>query len=399
MVLAQALYEGVDFPEGPIGLITYMRTDSPRVAEQAISEVREFISESIGKEYLPDKPNYYKPKKTAQGAHEAIRPTSVRRHPKDLEQLMDEDLFKLYELIWKRFVASQMKPAVYMQTLVNIKAGKFKLKASGSRLLFNGFSILYTDDKETSKENDSENENRILPQLIQGEKLDLIEVLPSQHFTKPPSRFSEGSLVKALEEEGIGRPSTYAPILRTLVYRDYVRRINGYFHPTELGIKVVDLLVKYFSNIVNVEFTAQIEEKLDEVEQGKVSFVKILKDFYEPFKKDLDFAHQDIKKEIVFTEDICPKCKNPLVIKWGRGGKFLSCSDFPRCRFAKPITTGVKCPEDGCNGELIERRGRRGKNFYGCINYPKCKFTIDDLSKLNKTNESKIEKSDSKEKD
>lgn len=372
MSLAQALYEGIDFPDGPLGLITYMRTDSPKVAQSAISEVREFIDKQFGKEHLPDVPNYYKPKKSAQEAHEAIRPTSVFRSPKDIGQFLDEDLLRLYELIWKRFVASQMKPAVYLQTSIDINSGRFTFRASGSRMLFAGYTAIYVTDDENSQA-------KVIPDLTKGEKLDLANIAPSQHFTKPPPRFSDASLVRTLEENGIGRPSTYAPTLQTLVYRDYVRRISGYFHPTELGMKVVDLLVAYFANVVNVEFTARIEESLDEVEEGKINYSQILKDFYAPFKADLDFAQENIKKEVIYTDQVCSLCGKPMVIKWGRSGKFLSCSAFPECKFAKSITTGIKCPQDGCTGELVERRGMRGRFFYGCTNYPKCTFTSNKL--------------------
>lgn len=372
MSLAQALYEGIDFPDGPLGLITYMRTDSPKAADSAINEVRRFINKEFGKDYLPQTPNYYKPKKSAQEAHEAIRPTSVLRKPKDIELFLDSDLFRLYELIWKRFAASQMNPAVYLQTSIDIKGGQFIFRASVSRMLFAGCALLYLS-------NDENGQSKVLPDLLKGEKLDLINLTPAQHFTKPPPRFSDASLVRALEEDGIGRPSTYAPTLQTLVYRDYVRRISGYFHPTELGMKVSDLLVKYFANVVNVEFTARIEERLDEVEEGKINYRQILKDFYAPFKADLDFAQENIKKEVIHTDEVCSLCGKPMVIKWGRSGKFLSCSAFPECRFAKSITTGIKCPQDNCSGELIERRGRRGRFFYGCSNYPKCTFISNKL--------------------
>ena len=372
MSLAQALYEGIDFPDGPLGLITYMRTDSPKAADSAINEVRGFINKEFGKDYLPQTPNYYKPKKSAQEAHEAIRPTSVLRKPKDIELFLDNDLFRLYELIWKRFLSSQMQPAVYLQTSIDIKGGQFIFRASGSRMLFAGCSVLYIADDENGQ-------SKVLPDLIKGEKLDLVNLTPAQHFTKPPPRFSDASLVRALEEDGIGRPSTYAPTLQTLVYRDYARRISGYFHPTELGMKVSDLLVKYFANVVNVEFTARIEERLDEVEEGKINYSQILKDFYAPFKADLDFAQENIKKEVIYTDEVCSLCGKPMVIKWGRAGKFLSCSAFPECRFAKSITTGIKCPQDNCTGELIERRGKRGRFFYGCTNYPKCTFISNKL--------------------
>jgi DNA topoisomerase-1 len=228
-------------------------------------------------------------------------------------------------------------------------------------------------NKNNDEENEQKNKNPV-PPLEKDEILDLIKLLPSQHFTKPPPRFSDSSLVKALEEEGIGRPSTYAPIIYTLILRDYARRLKGYFYPTELGFKVCDLLVEYFPKIMDVKFTAQMEEELDEVEEGRLEGVKVLEDFYSPFKASLDFATQNIKKEVITTEEICDKCGRPMIIKWGRKGKFLSCSGYPECKNSKSITSGVKCPEPGCGGELIERRSKRGF-FYGCSNYPKCTFT------------------------
>lgn len=372
MSLAQVLYEGVELPDGPEGLITYMRTDSPKVANSAIEQVRKYIENEIGEDYLPDEPIVYKSKKSAQEAHEAIRPTSVLNTPEKLESFLDDDLLKLYRLIWRRFVASQMNAAVYLQMSVDVKAGNCIFRASGSKLLFAGFSTVYID-------NDKDKESKFLPEFIKGEKLNLIKLTSDQHFTKPPPRFSDASLVKLLEENGIGRPSTYAPTLQTLLYRDYARRVSGYFHPTELGMKVVAMLVEYFGNVVNVEFTARLEERLDEIEEGKFKYPEVLSDFYEPFKKNLDYAHENIKKEIVYVDEICPECSKRMVIKWGRSGKFLSCSGFPECKFAKSITTGIKCSEDGCDGEILERRGRRGRFFYGCTSYPKCRFTSNKL--------------------
>ena len=371
MIVAQQLYEGIDIGEdNPIGLITYMRTDSPRVAPEAIKGVRSLILKQFGKKYLPEQPNVYKVKKLAQEAHEAIRPTLVSRPPETLKEFLRPEQFKLYELIYNRFLASQMTPAVYSITTVNIQVERYLFIASGSTLIFEGFMAVYNksnNEEEKGKKN-------IIPPLEKDEVLDLIKLLPSQHFTKPPPRFSDSSLVKALEEEGIGRPSTYAPIISTLILRDYARRLKGYFYPTELGFKVCDLLVEYFPKIMDVKFTALMEEELDEIEEGRLDKIKVLEDFYQPFKVSLDFAQEHIKKEVITTEEVCEQCNRPMIIKWGRKGKFLSCSGYPECKNSKSITSGVKCPEPGCGGELIERRGRLGF-FFGCSNFPKCTFT------------------------
>lgn len=368
MMIAQQLYEGIDIgEENPVGLITYMRSDSTHVAAEAIREVRTHIGGKFGKEYLPDEPNVYKVKKLAQEAHEAIRPTSIARNAESLKNFLTPDQFKLYSLIYNRFLASQMNPARFLQTSVIIMSDKYQFNASGSSLVFEGFLAVY------DKSGEEEGKNKI-PELEKDEVLDLTKLEPSQHFTKPPPRYSDSSLVKALEEDGIGRPSTYAPIISTLILRDYVRRIRGYFQPTELGFKVCDMLVQYFPKIMDVNFTAQMEEELDEVEEGVFDKNKALKDFYGPFKESLDFAQGDIKKEVITTDEVCDKCGKPMIVKWGRRGKFLSCSGFPECKNSKSITSGVKCPQPDCGGELIERRSKRGF-FYGCSNFPKCTFT------------------------
>ena len=367
MLLAQQLYEGIELgKEGAIGLITYMRTDSPKVSNQAINSIRDYILKTYGKEYLPASPNIYKSKKQAQEAHEAIRPTIILNTPEKIKQYLNEDQYLLYELIYKKFVASQMNPVIYLQTSVDILAEKYLFIANGSRMIFKGFSIVYQDLTQ-------EKEDRELPELIKDELLNLIKLGPSQHFTKPPPRFSESSLVKALEEEGIGRPSTYAPIIYTLVQRDYVRRTKGYFNPTELGMKVSDILVEYFPKIMDIKFTALMEEELDGIEDGKLIWTQVVSDFYKPFSESLEIAKTQIKKEIIPTDEVCELCGKPMVIKWGRRGKFLSCSDFPKCKFAKSINTGIKCPEAGCSGFLIQRRSKRGI-FYGCTRYPDCKY-------------------------
>jgi DNA topoisomerase-1 len=373
MIVAQQLYEGIDIgEEGPVGLITYMRTDSTNVAVEAIKDVRGFIGEKFGKDFLPETPNVYKVKKFAQEAHEAIRPTFVQNTPEKMKQYLDEDQYKIYELIYNRFVASQMTPARSLVTTVIINAEKYLFSVSGTVPVFEGFTVLYKKNEE------DEGEKKILPPLAKNELLDMVRLLPSQHFTKPPPRFSDSSLIKFLEEEGIGRPSTYAPIIHTLVMRDYVSRIKGYFHPTELGEKVCDLLVTYFPKVMDVKFTAQLEEKLDGIEEGSMDRVKVLQEFYEPFKAGFEFAQNNIQKEVIETDQVCDKCGKPMVIKWGRKGKFLSCSAFPECKNSKSITSGVKCPAPGCPGELIQRRSKRGA-FYGCSAYPACTFISKDL--------------------
>ncbi|MDD5238402.1 MAG: type I DNA topoisomerase, partial [Candidatus Omnitrophica bacterium] len=356
MIIAQQLYEGIDIGEdSPVGLITYMRTDSTHVAPEAIKELRDYISRHFGKKYLPEKPNVYKVKKLAQEAHEAIRTTSISKSPESLKQFLSNDQYKLYELIYNRFLASQMTPANYLITTVNITAGKYLFLASGSQLIFDGFMAVYSKNNNTEEEDAEESKKNKIPPLEKGEILDLLRLLPSQHFTKPPARFSDSSLVKALEEEGIGRPSTYAPIIQTLILRDYMRRLKGYFSPTELGFKVCDLLVEYFPKIMDIKFTALMEEELDEIEEGKFDRNKVLSDFYQPFKTALDFAQANIKKEIVFSDQICDRCGKPMIVKWGRKGKFLSCSGYPQCKNSKSISSGVKCPQAECGGELIER--------------------------------------------
>ncbi len=384
MLLAQQLYEGIDIgQDNPVGLITYMRTDSPHVAGEAIQEVRQHIERSFGKNFLPEKPNVYKAKKSAQEAHEAIRPSYVGRAPESLKDFLNHDQYRLYELIYNRFLASQMTPAEFLATSVDIAADKYLFVASGSQLVFEGFLLAYNRNGNAEEEKEGENSEEDkaknpIPPLEQGEVLGLKGLNPSQHFTKPPPRYSDSSLIKALEEDGIGRPSTYAPIIYTIILRDYVRRIKGYLHPSELGFKVNDLLVEYFPKIIDVNFTASIEEELDEVEEGDLSRDAVLKEFYQPFKESLDFAQANIVKEVITTDQLCDKCGKPLIVKWGRRGKFLSCSGFPECKNSKSITSGVKCPQENCGGELIERRSKRGF-FYGCSNFPKCTFTSRNL--------------------
>ena len=373
MHIAQTLYEGVSIgDEGNVGLITYMRTDSVRISKDAQAEAKKYILDKFGKKYYPDSPNVYKSRKSAQEAHEAIRPALPLREPESIKQYLSPEQLKLYQLIWNRFLASQMSPALYSQTSVDIKAGHYLFKAGATQVVFDGFTAVYEADKEEEKEKE---EKAKLPILSPDEPLDLLHLDPTQHFTKPPPRYSDGSLVKALEELGIGRPSTYAPIIQTIVSRDYVRRESGYFRPTELGVIVTELLMKHFPKILDVEFTAKLEDELDGIEEGEIDWLVVLKSFYSPFIHSVEEAKthmKDVKREVVQTDEVCELCGKPMVIKWGRRGKFLSCSDYPNCKSAKSITSGVKCPT-GDGGELVQRRSTRGY-FYGCTKYPKCTY-------------------------
>jgi len=370
MKIAQELYEGIALGEDEeVGLITYMRTDAVRVSKESQDLARKYILEKYGPEFVPSMPNVYKSKKTAQEAHEAIRPTLPLREPNSIKGYLTPDQLKLYTLIWNRFISSQMTPAVFSVVSVDIKAARCMFKATGSQKLFAGFSIVYEESEEEKEE------EKTLPELAAGEELALLRLNPSQHFTKPPPRYSDASLVKALEDDGIGRPSTYAPIIQTIIARNYVKRKEGYMYPSELGMVVTDLLMKSFPRILDLEFTARMEEELDEIEEGRQKSTEVLKRFYGPFEKEVNHAKVNMRKvkgEEVKTSEVCEKCGKPMVIKWGRLGRFLSCSDFPNCRFAKAIPTGVRCPEPGCGGVLVERRSKRGRHFYGCSNYPKC---------------------------
>lgn len=381
MRVAQSLYEGIELEGAETGgLITYMRTDSVRVSGDAQKAARQYILKTYGDKYYPLKPNIYKSRKTAQEAHECIRPTTPLRDPSRVKDFLNTDQLRLYELIWKRFVSSQMREAVYSVTSVEIEAGTYLFKTSGTRIVFDGFTALYPVS-DTRKEGEKRKEPWKIPALTVGEKLNLTKLLPSQHFTKPPPRYSDASLVKALEEKGIGRPSTYAPIISTIIKRDYVNRIRGYLQATELGGITNGLLVKHFPKILDAGFTAKMENELDDVEEGATDWLIILKDFYSPFMHSVEEAKKhmkSIKKEGVKTDEICALCGKPMIIKWGKRGKFLSCSAFPKCKYAKSITTGVKCPAPDCDGELIERRSRRGP-FYGCTRYPNCKYTARNL--------------------
>lgn len=375
MSVAQQLYEGIELESSiSAGLITYMRTDSVRVSEQAITSVRKFIADKYGKEYLPEKSCYYKTKSNAQAAHEAVRPTLVTRTPESIKTFLNKDQFKLYSLIWNKFVSSQMKPAVILAKKIDITAGRCLFQASVSSVKFPGFLVIYPGKNEQ--------QNNTLPLVAVGEELQLLSLIPSQHFTQPPPRYSEASLVKILEEKGIGRPSTYAPVIHTIIGRNYVVRESNYLLPTELGIIVTDLLVEHFPDILDVEFTAKMEENLDIIEEGRMNWQTVLRDFYNPFLSNLEAAKlkmRNVKKEVVLIDELCPRCSKPLAVKWGKLGKFLSCSGFPGCDFSKSITLGIKCPK--CKtGDVVSRRARKRKKlFYGCSRYPECDFISNKL--------------------
>jgi DNA topoisomerase-1 len=388
MSIAQRLYEGIELgPEGPVGLITYMRTDSVRIAPEALAGVRQFIQEKYGAEYLPEKPNYYKSRKTAQEAHEAIRPTSMKYEPAAVKPFLTKDQSALYELIWNRFVACQMNPAVYDQTTVDIEAGKYTFRAAGSVLLFPGFMALYIEAAEENGE--GEDKEGKLPELTEGEALKLLELLPEQHFTQPPPRYTEATLIKELEEKGIGRPSTYAAILDNIQEREYVGKEKGRLFPTDLGSLVTDLLVAHFQDIFDVQFTAQMEDELDKVEEGDMKWTRALEDFYNPFQKDLEKAKvemEDIKWKGISTDLTCDKCGAPMVIKLGRHGQFLACSNYPECKNTKEFQRNeageiqvleaepVQETCEKCGAPMTIKTGRFGK-FLACSNYPKCKNT------------------------
>ena len=396
MMIAQRLYEGIELgDEGRIGLITYMRTDSTRVADDALQMVRSYVADVFGAPYMPEKPVIYKSKKDAQDAHEAIRPTFVGRTPDDLKAFLSDDEYKLYRLIWTRFVASQMNPAVYDQTTVEISAKDYLFRASGRVMKFDGFLKVYeesSDDDVQKLHTDEEEQDITLPQLTQGEQLKFLEITPRQHFTEPPPRYTEASLVKALEEKGIGRPSTYATILTTIQDREYVQKIQAKFRPTELGTVVTDMLVKHFADIFDLQYTARMEEELDEVEEGKMTWVEALNDFYKKFEKDLKKASknmENLKAQEIPTDEVCEKCGSPMVKKWGQFGSFLACSGYPECKNTKEIAVEESAKDDGsttpdgqpvvepcenCGKAMALKRGRFGQ-FYACTGYPDCKTT------------------------
>lgn len=374
MMLAQQLYEGVSLGKTSVGLITYMRTDSVRLAEVAIAEIRDYIKQNIGSEFCPAKENHYSTKKNAQDAHEAIRPTSVMRTPAEMQKYLTNDQLKLYTLIWNRVVASQMTDAVYDVTTLTIDAAEYQLRATGSVLKFPGFLQLH------SKYDDKEKDSKV-PYVEPGSKLLLYKLMPAeQHFTEPPAHFTEATLIKELEEKGIGRPSTFAPTIVTLLTRGYVVKEAKKLLVTELGIMTVDMLTEYFKGLINIGFTAQMEEKLDEVAEKKHTKDEVLSEFYGPFKKDLDHAGVAIpivEIPLEVSDVPCDKCNDGtmMVIREGRFGKFLACPNFPKCRNTKPILhpIGVKCPK--CGADILERKSKTGKVFYGCEKYPECDYT------------------------
>jgi DNA topoisomerase-1 len=430
MRTAQDLYEGIDVggPDGAVGLITYMRTDSVRVSDVAVASVREYIGESYPQGYLPEAPNAYTTKAArAQEAHEAIRPTDVRRRPEDVQRHLEADQFRLYQLIWQRFVASQMTPAVYDMTVVDFDLGRYLFRATGSVLVFDGFHVVYTEGRE-KEEGKGVEDLPPIPALAQGDRVEVREITPSQHFTEPPPRFSEASLVKELERLGIGRPSTYSAIISTLTAREYVRLDQRRFHPTELGETVEKVMVRHFPSIFDVAFTSEMEGELDRIEEGELDWQRVLQDFYGPFTKALEGvdlnalvaeAHglsledlaketcpkcgerielktgrfgpylacvkykdtcdwvKSIKKDRVPdrpTDEKCHLCSSEMVIKTGRFGEFLACTKYPECKGTRSIPIGVKCPK--CvEGDLAERRTKRGKSFFGCVRYPACDFS------------------------
>jgi DNA topoisomerase-1 len=444
MMLAQQLYEGIEIgDDGAVGLITYMRTDSVRVAREAQEEARRWLTDRFGAPYVPETPPAYKSRGNAQEAHEAIRPTEIGREPRALSRFLTKDQQALYRLIWERFLASQMTQAIYDTVTADIVASGAAstdptaggdvqapvapclFRAQGATLRFKGFMAVYTESREDDAVAEDEAESQI-PPLDEGEILKLLALDPKQHFTQPPPRFTEASLIKALEELGIGRPSTYASILGTIINdRGYVHRERRTLFPTELGMTVTDKLTPYFSDIMNVEFTAQMEDHLDRIEDGERKWVETVQEFYRPFKRDLDRAKKEMTNEKAGTEtgeacpecgqpllerrgrfgkflacsaypeckytrnvgggeraedeptdEVCPSCGKPMVIKHGRFGKFIACSGYPECKTTKPITLGIACPETGCAGELVERRSKRGRIFYGCSAYPACKFVV-----------------------
>ncbi len=396
MRIAQQLYEGLEIGEpSPVGIITYMRTDSVRIGNDALTALRAFIPQQFGKDYLPDQPRAYKSKKSAQEAHEAVRPTHVAHTPESLKAYLTDEQMALYQLIWQRFVASQMADAVDQVVSVRIDAGlpaparfasqseaagarasKYHLKANGRTNVFAGWTKAYQDLEEKEQDEEALPEG-VLPALKKGEALSLLGCVPSQHFTKPPRRYTDASLVKTLEEAGIGRPSTYVPTIQTIVSRDYVRRNGGSFVPTQLGRIVTEMLIEHFPEIMDIKFTAGMEEELDRIEEGSLEWVSVIREFYTPFAARVTTAQEkmrEVKREVVPTKYVCEKCGKPMVIRWGRFGQFLSCSDYPECKTARSVPTGAKCPQEGCGGELVERRAR-GRHFYGCSHYPTCRYT------------------------
>jgi len=385
MALAQQLYEGLPLgKEGSVGLITYMRTDSTQVARAAVVEARKYINEKYGADYVPPHARSFTRRvKGAQEAHEAIRPTRIRREPSQVKPYLTSNQFKLYELIWKRMVASQMAAAIYDNTTVDIEAESkeyrtsYLLRASCSLNRFPGFTVLYTAERD--KDEEEAVKSSPLPGLKKGDDLKLLDLFPEQRFTQPPPRYTEASLIRTLEQYGIGRPSTYAPILSTIQQREYVTKSRSILQPTELGIVVNDLMSQHFPDIVDTEFTARLEDELDGIANSKGNWVDIVQDFYTPLEKNLAKATEQIEKVKLpdeLTDETCPNCGRPLAIKTGRFGKFLACTGYPDCKYTKSFQkkTGAICPQ--CGGELVERRSKKGRTFYGCSNYPSCNFAV-----------------------
>ena len=369
MMVAQQLYEGIPLgTEGPVGLITYMRTDSLRISETAINAVRQFISDKYSSEYLPASPNQYQNKKGAQDAHEAIRPSDVLRDPEKIKEFLTKDQYKLYSLIWKRFVSSQMTPEKSELISAVIKADEYELRASASKTIFDGFTVLEKEEK--SKKN-------TLPKISEGDILALDKINSEQHFTSPPPRFNDASLVKFLEESGIGRPSTYAPTINTLIKRYYIVRSGRQLVPTVLGKLVNGLIIENFKDLVSVDFTAEMEAKLDGVEEKKYEWHKMIADFFTPFSKTVEEAEKQIADHKGSldekTDEVCEKCGKPMLKKLGKFGYFLACSGFPECRNSKSLPLG-KCPKDNCDGSVVKRSSKKGRPFYSCSNYPDCDF-------------------------
>ncbi|HSA85863.1 MAG TPA: DNA topoisomerase, partial [Nitrospira sp.] len=456
MTLAQQLYEGIEIgAEGATGLITYMRTDSPRISNEAMADAREVIRSRFGADYLPAVPNVYKTSKAAQEAHEAIRPTSAGRDPESIRQYLDHDQYNLYKLIWNRFIASQMVPAILDVTRIDSTPvetkDRYLFRSTGTVVKFPGHTIVYMEgvDKELlsqkpKADQEADDDERQLPPLSEGERLRLVEqdgqtvpgMVSKQHFTQPPPRYNEALLIKELEEKGIGRPSTYAAIISTIQDRKYVEKIEGRLVPTETGKTVNEFLLKGFPDLINVDFTSQLEEQLDEVEEGNKQWVAAVRDFYMPFTREMERAktipgpkdtvepptdipcekcgrmmeikwgrngkflacpaYKDdppckntqnfeklpdgtikiVPKQELTTDQVCDKCGSPMVVKTGRFGKFIACSGYPQCKTTKPLALGVKCPQPDCGGDLVQKRTRKGRSFFACSNYPKCEFAI-----------------------
>jgi len=429
MMIAQRLYEGLPVgSRGTVGLITYMRTDSTKFSVEATDAIRDYIVNRYGDKFCPKEPNVYKSKKSAQEAHEAIRPTDVSIVPSEIKEYLEKDMFRLYELIWSRSVSCQMVPAILDTTTFDIKAGQYLFRSNGSIVKFSGFMQVYVESgDDEAAEKDIKQGDKILPELNKGEKLKLLEIDPEQHFTQPPPRFSEAMLVKKLEEEGVGRPSTYAAIISVIKDRAYVESEERRLAPTKLGYLVSDLLLEHFPKFMTTKFTADMESQLDQIEVGETEWVKTLQSFYTPFKLDLDEAEKKIgDSEVEETDEICDKCSQPMIVKWGRFGKFMACSgypdckntkqiakegsdgkavsesttvegacdkcqsslilkvgrfgkfiacsNYPDCKFTKPIDLGINCPKDACKGKIAARRSKKGRMFYGCTAYPNCDF-------------------------